>query len=105
VLAVARWPDARFERPWLVANPGQVPDLVALLRRLGQAHAVTVALEPSGTYGDPVRQALTDAGLGAQRVMRRKGRRKGVMEEKRCQRRKGVRNLFACSIRRALKVI
>lgn len=68
VLAVARWPDAQFERPWLVANPEQVPDLVALLRRLGGAHAVTVALEPSGTYGDPVRQALTDAGLTVQRV-------------------------------------
>jgi transposase len=68
VLAVGRWPDAQFERPWLVAQPEQVPDLVALLRQLGQAHAVTVALEPSGTYGDPLRQALTDAGLNVQRV-------------------------------------
>src|SRR5713101_5459950 len=63
LLAVARWPDAQFERPWLVANPEQLPDLVALLRQLGQEHALTVALEPSGTYGDPLRQALTDAGL------------------------------------------
>jgi transposase len=68
LLAVARWPDAEFERPWLVANPGQVPDLLALLRRLGQDHALAVALEPSGTYGDPVRQALTGAGLTVQRV-------------------------------------
>jgi transposase len=68
VLAVGRWPDAQFERPWLVAQPEQLPDLVALLRQLGQAHALTVALEPSGTYGDPLRQALTDAGLGVQRV-------------------------------------
>jgi transposase len=68
VLAVARWPDAQFERPWLVANPEQVPDLLALLRRLAQAHALTVALEPSGTYGDPVRQALTDASVTVQRV-------------------------------------
>jgi transposase len=68
VLAVGRWPDAQFERPWRVANPDQLPDLLALLRQLGQEHALTVALEPSGTYGDPLRQALTDAGLGVQRV-------------------------------------
>src|SRR5712692_5686036 len=68
VLAVARWPDAQWERPWLVANPEQLPDLLALLRRLGQDHPLTVALEPSGTYGDPVRQALTDAGLPVLRV-------------------------------------
>ena len=68
VLAVGRWPDAPFERPGLVANPEQLPDLLALRRRLGQEHAVTVALEPSGTYGDPIRQALTDAGVPVQRV-------------------------------------
>jgi hypothetical protein len=68
VLAVARWPDALFARPWLVANPEQLPVLLTLRRRLGQDHAVTVALEPSGTYGDPLRQALTDAGLTVQHV-------------------------------------
>jgi transposase len=68
VLAVARWPDGEFERPWLVANPEQLPDLLALLRQLAQDHTVTVALEPSGTYGDPLRQALTDAGLTVLRV-------------------------------------
>jgi transposase len=68
VLAVARWADAQFERPWLVANPEHLPDWLALLQRLGRDHAVTVALEPSGTYGDPIRQALTDAGLAVQRV-------------------------------------
>jgi transposase len=68
VLAVARWPDGQFERPWLVANPEQLPDLLALLRRLRQGHPLAVALEPSGTYSDPIRQALTDAGLAVQRV-------------------------------------
>jgi transposase len=68
ILVVARWPDAQFERPWLVDNPEQLPDLLAVLRQLGQSHALTVALEPSGTYGDPVRQALTEAGLTVQRV-------------------------------------
>jgi transposase len=51
-----------------VAYPEQLPDLLALLRQLGQEQAVTVALEPSGTYGDPLRQALTDAGLSVLRV-------------------------------------
>jgi transposase len=68
LFAVARWPDGQFERPWLVANPDQLPDLVALLGRLRPAHALTVALEPSGTYGDPLRQALADAGVAVQRV-------------------------------------
>jgi hypothetical protein len=68
VLAVARWPDAQFERLWLVDHPAQLPDVLSLLRQLGQDHALTVALEPSGTYGDPVKQALTDAGLTVQRV-------------------------------------
>jgi hypothetical protein len=36
VLAVARWPAGQFERPWLVANPEQLPALLSLLRQLGQ---------------------------------------------------------------------
>jgi hypothetical protein len=62
-LAVARWPDGQFERPWRVASPEQVPELIVLLRRLGQGRRLTVALEPSGTYGDPLRQALSDASI------------------------------------------
>jgi transposase len=65
---VARWPDGVFERPWAVANPEQIPHLVAVLRQVEQRHAVTVALEPSGTYGDPLRQALGDAGIAVRRV-------------------------------------
>jgi transposase len=68
LLAVARWPDGQFERPWLVQNPDQLPDLLTRLRQLAAAHRLTVALEPSGTYGDPVRQSLTDAALAVQRV-------------------------------------
>src|SRR6266849_5096518 len=66
--AVARWPDGQFERPWLVDNPEHLPELLGLLGRLRHDHPLTVALEPSGTYGDPVRQALTDAGLPVLRV-------------------------------------
>jgi hypothetical protein len=66
--AVARWPDGAFERPWDVANPEQIPVLVALLGQLGLRHPVTVALEPSGTYGDALRQARGDAGIPVKRV-------------------------------------
>jgi transposase len=68
LLAVVRWPDGQFERPWKVANPEQLPDLLRVLQGLGQHHPLTVALEPSGTYGDPLRQALTDAQQSVQRV-------------------------------------
>jgi transposase len=65
---VARWPDGDFERPWDVANPAQLPTLVALLGQLASRHPMTVALEPSGTYGDALRQALGDAGIEVRRV-------------------------------------
>jgi hypothetical protein len=66
--AVGRWPDGQFERPWRVDNPEQVPALVRLLEERATQHPLTVALEPSGTYGDPLRQALQDAGVAVQRV-------------------------------------
>jgi transposase len=66
--AVLRWPDGQFERPWKVANPGQVGALVGLLRPIAQERAVCVALEPSGVYGDPLRQALADARVSVHRV-------------------------------------
>ena len=68
LVAVARWPDGEFERPWDVANPEQIPTLVALLGQLQARHRVVVALEPSGTYGDALRQALGDAGIEVRRV-------------------------------------
>lgn len=66
--AIVRWPDGSFERPWDVLNPTQVPVFVRLLGELRQQHPITVALEPSGTYGDVLRQALGDAGLEVRRV-------------------------------------
>src|SRR5262245_16368111 len=71
--AVGRWADGQFERPWRVANPGQVRDLVGLLGALASQRTVTVALEPSGTYGDPLRQALQEAGLAMRRVSPKAG--------------------------------
>jgi len=66
--AVGRWPDGHAERPWRVANPEQIPVLVRLLGELAAQRPVTVALEPSGTYGDPLRQALSDARVAVARV-------------------------------------
>jgi transposase len=68
VLAVARWPDGRFERPWLVKNPAEIGELVGLLSRLAAERPLISAMEPTGTYGDALRQALSDAGLTVHRV-------------------------------------
>jgi transposase len=68
LLAVCRWSDGRFERPWRVRNPVEIRDLVRLIQQLRTGRPLLVALEPSGTYGDALRQALADAGLPVQRV-------------------------------------
>lgn len=68
VLAVVRWGDGRFERPWLVENPGEIGILVDLLRVAGRGRELKVAMEPTGTYGDVLRQALWDAGVPLERV-------------------------------------
>jgi transposase len=68
ILVAPRWSDGDFGRPWRVDNPGQVPLLVRLLAQLGQTRSLRVALEPSGTYGDALRQALHDAAVPVYRV-------------------------------------
>jgi transposase len=72
VRVVLRWADGSFERPWSVATPGQVPTLVdAVVRRLAPGRPgspVRVAMESTGTYGDALRQALSDAGVEAHLV-------------------------------------
>ncbi len=65
-------PDVRAamagERPWRVRSPGQVGLLVQKLVELGRHGKLKVAMESSGTYGDVLRQALSDAGVEVQRV-------------------------------------
>lgn len=68
MMAVVRWPDGAFDRPWRVANPLEIPALVTLLEQLGSGRQLVVALEPSGTYGDALRQALDVAGIAVQRI-------------------------------------
>ena len=68
VLAVARWQDGRWERPWWVNNPEEIGALVSLLQRIGRERPLKLAMEPTGTYGDVLRQAIADAGLVLERV-------------------------------------
>ena len=66
--AVLNWGPADFERPWAIDSPTQIRLLVGLLKQLDQGRKLIVALEPSGTYGDVLRQACTDAGITVHRV-------------------------------------
>jgi transposase len=67
-LAVTRWQSGDFERPWRVKTPEEIPVLVERLRDLAQGRTLLIAMESTGTYGDALRQALTDAGLAVHRV-------------------------------------
>jgi hypothetical protein len=68
ILAVPRGGNADCGRPWRVHNPEPIPTLVRLLVPLTQGRRLRVALEPSGTYGNALRQAWHDAGSEALRV-------------------------------------
>ena len=68
VFAVVRFLDGTFERPWKVRNPSEIGTLVQLLRVMAENRPMMVAMESTGTYGDALRQALTDAELDIQRV-------------------------------------
>lgn len=68
VFAVIRWAERTFERPWKVKNPSEILILVRLMQELADHRTLTVAMESTGTYGDALRQALTDARLNVHRV-------------------------------------
>jgi transposase len=68
LLVICRWADGRFERPWRVKNPWEIPTLVGVLKQVKADRKLVVALEPSGTYGEALRQALGDNGIDVQRV-------------------------------------
>jgi len=68
VLAVLRWDDGHFERPWLVKNPEETAELIDLLKRVEMGRVLRLAMEPTGTYGDVLRQAIADAGWRLDRV-------------------------------------
>jgi transposase len=68
ILCTLRWDGGDFDRPWRARNPTEVVRLAQLLSAVGQGRRLIVALEPTGTYGDPLRQALERAGLAVHRV-------------------------------------
>jgi transposase len=68
IVAVLLWGGQDFERPWKVNSRREVGVFIELLQRLGRDRSLLVALEPTGTYGDPFRQALSDAVLETHRV-------------------------------------
>jgi transposase len=68
IFCVLRWSGNDFERPWRVRNPFEVARLAELLGAVARGRRLIVALEPTGTYGDALRQALERVGLSVQRV-------------------------------------
>jgi transposase len=68
IYCTLRWAAGDFERPWRARNPSDVGRLAERLAVLGHGRRLVVALEPTGTYGDALRQALQRAGLAVQRV-------------------------------------
>ena len=68
LFVVLRDGSGEFSRPWKVNQPGELGELVGRLAELSQKRSLAVALESTGTYGDALRQALTDAGISVNRV-------------------------------------
>src|SRR5258708_832353 len=55
-------------RPWKVRQPDEIGVIAERLKELSRHRPLVVAMEPTGTYGDALRQALDDAGLMVHRV-------------------------------------
>ncbi len=68
VYCTLRWGAEDFDRPWRVRNPFDVARCAEWLSVVGQGRRLIVALEPTGTYGDALRQALARTKLDVHRV-------------------------------------
>lgn len=69
IVACVRWGEDDFERPWSVRNPDEIGELLKLLAVWQEEKAgLVVALESTGTYGEAVRRALTEACIPVHRV-------------------------------------
>ena len=62
------WGPDQFGRPWHVRYPEQLGPLIELLGKLALGRNLVVAVEPTGTYCDPLRWALTSAKLKVVRI-------------------------------------
>ena len=69
IVACMRWHSGEFERPWSIANPCEINELVKICQSLiHDGLDLKVAMESTGTYGDAVRHALTTAKIAVFRV-------------------------------------
>ena len=69
IVAVLRWANGSFERPWSVRNPDEIGLLIPLLVSLKEVcGSLTIGLESTGTYSEAVRQAMTAASLEVHRL-------------------------------------
>lgn len=68
ILGVLRWSGTDFERPWRASNPRDIRFLAERVSWLSNNRRLIVALEPTGTYGDVLRQALAAVKVSVQRV-------------------------------------
>ncbi len=68
IFCTLRWSVDDFDRPWRARNPSDVGRLAELLREVGRGRRLVVAMEPTGTYGDALRQALERQGVAVHRV-------------------------------------
>jgi transposase len=68
IFCTLRWGAHDFDQPWRVHNPSELARLADMLAQVGRQHRLIVALEPTGTYGDALRQALARPKLEVHRV-------------------------------------
>ena len=69
IVVCVRWANGWFERPWSVTNPREIGVLIELLLQLKEiCGSLTIGMESTGTYGDAVRRAMTEAFLEVHRV-------------------------------------
>ena len=67
-MVVIRDAQGTMHRPWKVCQPEEIGLITQRLKELSQHHPLVAAMEPTGTYGDPLRQALCDAGVTVHKV-------------------------------------
>ena len=63
-----RWDDRTYAGPWQAKNITEIRTVVEFLTSVAYRRKLIVAMEPTGTYGDALRYALTQAGLEVHRV-------------------------------------
>ena len=68
VKLMLRWESGQFAGVWRGENPGQIPRMVEMMCELCQGRRLRVAMEPTGTYGDALRQAMHRRGLALEKV-------------------------------------